>query len=172
LRVDGDARILSDRMASGEYRLRKFLVVVDQTPECLTALRFAARRAAKTKGGVSMLYVIAPDEFQHWLGVAEVMKREKREEAEARLSALADEVRAHVGVMPEFAIREGEVVDEVLAHIDADDEIRILVLGADSAGEGPGPLVTALVAKRGGRMPVPVTVVPGGMDPEHIDEIA
>jgi len=87
--------------------MRKFLVVVDKTPECMNALRFAARRAAKTGGGVTMLYVIAPEEFQHWVGVAEVMRHEKREEAEARLGALADEVRALSGVMPEFAIREG-----------------------------------------------------------------
>jgi nucleotide-binding universal stress UspA family protein len=152
--------------------MRKFLVVVDQTPECLTALRYAARRAANTGGGVVMLFVIPPDEFQHWLGVQEVMEREKREEAEARLGALASELRAHVGVMPEFAIREGDPIEQVLAHIDEDQEIRILVLGADAAGDGPGPLVTALAVKRAGRMPVPVTVVPGGMDPEMIDEIA
>jgi nucleotide-binding universal stress UspA family protein len=152
--------------------LRKFLVVVDQTPECMNAMRFAARRASKTKGGVTLLYVIAPEEFQHWLGVAEVMQREKRDEAEARLSALAEELRALSGVMPEFAIREGEVVEQVLAHIDEDPEIRILVLGADPAGEGPVPLVSSLVGKRAGRMPVPVTVVPGGMSLEEIDEIA
>lgn len=137
----------------------------------MNALRFAARRAAKTQGGVTMLYVIAPEEFQHWLGVGDVMRREKRDEAEARLSALADEVRALSGVMPEFAIREGETIEEILAHIEEDPEIRILVLGAAS-GDAPGPLVSALVGKRGGRMPVPVTVVPGGMSAEHIDEIA
>ncbi len=152
--------------------MRKFLVVVDQTPECMNALRFAARRAAKTQGGVTMLYVIPPEEFQHWLGVADMMKREKRAEAEARLSALAEEVRALSGVMPEFAIREGEQDDEVLQHIDEDEEIRVLVLGAAPGSEGPGPLVSALVGKRGGRMPIPVTVVPGSLDEAAIDEIA
>lgn len=147
------------------------MVVVDNTPECMNALRYAARRAANTGGGVTMLYVIAPEEFQHWVGVAEVMSREKREEAEARLSALADEVRALAGVMPEFAIREGAADDEALAHIKEDPEIGVLVLGADDAGEGPGPLVSSLVGKRGGRMPIPVTVVPGGMSLEEIDAV-
>ena len=54
--------------------MRKFLVVVDETPECMNAMRFAARRAQKTGGGVVMLYVITPDDFQHFLGVAEVMR--------------------------------------------------------------------------------------------------
>ena len=151
--------------------MRKFLVVVDSTPECMNALRFAARRAARTGGGITMLYVIAPDEFQHWMGVAEAMRRDKRDEAEARLSALADEVHVLAGVMPEFAIREGEAVDEVLAHIAEDPEIGVLVLGADEKSDSPGPLVSTLVGKRGGRMPVPVTVVPGSMSMERIDAI-
>jgi nucleotide-binding universal stress UspA family protein len=151
--------------------LRKFLVVVDHTPECMNALRFAARRAARTQGGVTMLYVIRPEEFHHWAGVAEVMEREKRAEAEERLTALADEVRALSGVLPEFAIRDGDAPAEVLAHIEEDPTIGVLVLGASVVGEGPGPLVSALVGKRGGRMPLPVTVVPGGMTLEEIDEV-
>ena len=35
--------------------MRKFLVVVDDTPECGNAIRFAARRAQHTKGGLVML---------------------------------------------------------------------------------------------------------------------
>jgi nucleotide-binding universal stress UspA family protein len=152
--------------------MRKFLVVVDSTPECMNALRFAARRAARTGGGVTMLFIIPPEEFHQWAGVEEVMRREKRDEAEARLTALADEVRALAGVIPEFAIREGVADAEVLEHIEENPEISILVLAADEAGEGPGPLVTALVGKRGGRMPIPVTVVPGAMTLEQIDAIA
>ena len=152
--------------------MRKFLVVVDSTPECMNALRFAARRAAKTNGAVSMLYVMEREQFQHWLGVADVMREDRRAEAEARLSTLAEEVHALAGVMPEFSIREGEAVEQVLAQIAEDDEVRILVLGATESGEGPGPLVSALVGKRGGKMPVPITVVPGSMSVDDIDEIA
>jgi nucleotide-binding universal stress UspA family protein len=151
--------------------MRKFMVVVDQTPECMSALRFAARRAARTGGGVTMLYVIPPEEFQQWFGVAEAMDRDKRDEAEARLTQLAGEVHALAGVMPEFAIRHGDTVEQVLAHIAEHEDIAVLVLGAGE-GEGPGPLVSALVAKRGGRMPVPVTVVPGGIPAERIDAIS
>ena len=85
--------------------MRKFMVVVDETPECMNAMRFAARRAAKTGGGVVMLYVIAPDDFQHWMGVAELMRQEARDAAEQRLSELATEVHNLSGVTPEFVIR-------------------------------------------------------------------
>lgn len=147
------------------------MIVVDDTPECTNALRFAARRAAKTGGGIVMLYVIRPEEFQHWIGVAEVMRAEAREAAEERLSQLAEEVHTLSGVLPEFAIREGDARDEVLNHIKEDPEIGVLVLGAGADGDGPGPLVSALVGRMGGGMTVPVTVVPGAMSLERIDAI-
>ncbi|MEX2520078.1 MAG: universal stress protein [Paracoccaceae bacterium] len=151
--------------------MRKFMIVVDDTPECKSALRFAARRAAKTGGGIVMLYVIRPEEFQHWIGVGEVMRAEAREAAEERLSHLADEVKALSGVLPEFAIREGVARDEVLAQIREDNEIGVLVLGAGANGDGPGPLVSALAGRMSGELTVPVTVVPGGISMERIDAI-
>ena len=151
--------------------MRKFLIVVDETPECMNAMRFAARRAQKTGGGVSMLYVIEPEEFQPWVGVAEVMRAEAREKAEERLTQLAEEMRALCGVTPEFAIREGKKAESVLNAIEEDPDIGVLVLGAGE-GEGPGPLVSYLVTRLGHRLPVPVTIVPGGMSMERIDEVS
>lgn len=150
--------------------MRKFMVVVDETPECMNAMRFAARRAAKTGGGVVMLYVIAPDDFQHWVGVAELMRQEARDAAELRLSELASEVHELSGVTPEFVIREGNRAEQVLALIEEDVEIGVLVLGAGE-GDNPGPLVSQMVARMGGRMPIPVTVVPGAMSMERIDAV-
>ncbi|TYO89198.1 universal stress protein [Oceanicella actignis] len=151
--------------------MRKFLVVVDETPECLNAIRFAARRAAKTGGGVQMLFVIRPEEFQHWIGVAEVMRQEAREAAEARFQELAETLRETAGVMPEFVIREGEAVEQILAQIREDPQIGVLVLGAGAEGDGPGPLVSQLAGRMAGRMPVPITVVPGSMSEEQLDMV-
>ena len=150
--------------------MRKFLVVVDDTPECAQAMRFAARRAQKTEGRVSMLYILRPEEFQHWIGVAEVMRAEAREAAEKRLSDLAEELRTLTGQTPEFTIREGKPVEQVLAQVEEDPDIGVLVLGAGQE-DGPGPLVTQLVQKQAGRLPVPVTIVPGGLAIDQIDKI-
>ena len=65
--------------------MRKFLVVLDDSRECLNAMRFAAMRAAKTGGGVQILSIIPPEEFQHWIGVADIMRAEARERIEALL---------------------------------------------------------------------------------------
>ena len=45
--------------------MRKFLVILDDSRECLNAMRFAAMRAAKTGGGVAIPSIIPPEEFQH-----------------------------------------------------------------------------------------------------------
>jgi len=149
----------------------KFLVVVDETPECRLALRFACRRAARTRGGVVLLFVIEPAEFQHWMAVENLMKEEAREEAERILQELATEVNEESGIVPEFRIREGRKQDEILAMLDEDPDIRLLVLGASAEKEGPGPLVSALAGQMSGSMRVPVTVVPGSLTTEEIDEV-
>lgn len=151
--------------------MRKFMIVVDDTPECMNALRFAARRASKTGGGVVMLYVIAPEEFQHWVGVGEVMRAEAREAAEERLATLSSEVETLAGVLPEFVIREGVARDEILAQIKEDPEIGVLVLGAGDSNDGPGPLVSALAGRMSGAMSVPVTIVSGNLSNDQIDAV-
>jgi nucleotide-binding universal stress UspA family protein len=55
---------------------RKFLVVVDESPEAELALAYAARRARRTGGGLALLFVIEPAVFQHWLGVEEAYREE------------------------------------------------------------------------------------------------
>lgn len=145
-------------------------MLVDETPECAQAMRFAARRAQKTNGGVLMLYVIPPDEFQHWMGVADLMRSEARESGERRLSDLAEELRQLTGITPEFSIREGKPVEQLMEEITSDEDIAVLVLGA-SDDDGPGPIVTQLVQKMAGKLPIPVTIVPGGLSMERIDEI-
>ncbi len=149
----------------------KFLAVVDDTPECLSALRYCCRRARNTGGSVVLLRVIQPADFQHWVAVQEIMQEEAREEAEELLRRLARDAHHWSGVMPEFTIRQGNTLDEILALIDEDPAIRILVLGASTNKEGPGPLVSKLSGQMAGELHVPLIIVPGGMSPEQIDEV-
>ena len=76
------------------------------------------------------------------------------------------------GLMPEFRLREGRVVDEILGLISEEASIRILILGASPDAAGPGPLVSRLAGQMSGSMQVPVTVVPGNMTVEQIDDLA
>ena len=124
--------------------MRKFLVILDDSRECLNAMRFAAMRAAHTGGGVQVLAIIPPEEFNHWIGVGEIMRAEARERIEVHHEVFAKWMRDKQDVDPELVIREGEPVAEILSQIEEDGEIGVLVLGASAEKGGPGLIVTAL----------------------------
>ena len=150
--------------------MRKFLVVLDDSRECLNAMRFAAMRAAKTGGGVEILSVIPPEEFQHWIGVGDIMREEARERIEAHFEVFAKWMRDRQGIDPTLAIREGDLFTEVLAQIDENHEIGLLVLGAGTDKSGPGPLVTQMT-KQAASLRVPFTVVPGTLSKEQLEGV-
>ncbi|SPH16872.1 hypothetical protein DEA8626_00386 [Defluviimonas aquaemixtae] len=150
--------------------MRKFLVVLDDSRECLNAMRFAALRAAHTGAGVTILSVIPPEEFQHWIGVGDIMRAEARERIEAHFEVFAKWMRDRQGIEPQLVIREGEPVSEILDQIKEDTEIGVLVLGAGTDKSGPGPLVTQL-SKTSGNLPIPITIVPGEMSKERLEAI-
>ncbi|MGR3662096.1 MAG: universal stress protein [Paracoccaceae bacterium] len=150
--------------------MRKFLVVLDDSRECLNAMRFAAMRAASTGGGVQILSIIPPDEFQHWIGIGNIMREEARERIEVHFEVFAKWMRDKQGIDPELVIREGEAVPEILAQIRSDSEIGVLVLGAGDDKKGPGPLVSQL-SRASGSLPVPITVVPGELSKERLEAV-
>jgi len=150
--------------------MRKFLVVLDDSRECLNAMRFAAMRAAKSGGGVEVLAIIPPEEFNHWIGVGDIMREEARERIEVHFEVFAKWMRDRQGIDPELVIREGEAVTEILAQVDEDPEVGVLVLGAGNGKGGPGPLVTQLT-KSSATLPIPLTIVPGEMSKERLEAI-
>lgn len=160
------------RRAREEGHKRKFLVVVDDTPECLRALSYAARRAEHTSGAVVLLFVIEPEGPQSFLGVEEVMRAEAREQAQATLAKFAAKARDYANLDPEMVIREGRRAEEIRKLIETDEDIAILVLAAGESSEGPGPLVTAIAARSSGTFPVPITIVPATLSEEQLDAIA
>lgn len=150
---------------------RIFLVVVDDSAEMKVALRFAAKRAKKTNGRVALLYVVEPADFQHWLSVGNLMQEEAREEAEALLQKFGALAHDLSGIMPVLFLREGDRRDELLSLLDEEPKISVLVLGTNTEGKGPGPLVTALSSKFVDRLHIPLTLVPGNLSDEDVDAI-
>jgi nucleotide-binding universal stress UspA family protein len=150
----------------------KFLVVIDDTEECDRAVYFACRRAARVGGDVIMLRVLETlDQGQQWLGVADIMRAEAREEADAELAKYSARARAIAGVSPECMVREGDVAEEILKLIDEDEDVFILVLGAATGTEGPGPLV-ATIGRAANDFPIPVAIVPGHLSDDEIDALS
>ena len=150
---------------------RVFLVVVDESPELRNALRYACRRAKRTGGRVALLYVMPPPEGQTWGGVADLMREEARQEAEQAVARYAEVAADLTGQPPSIHIREGKSRDELIRRVTEDHSICVLVLGASSSREGPGPLVTAFT-RAGSGLRIPLTIVPGALSEAEIDAIS
>lgn len=160
------------RKSLEEGHSRKFLVVVDGTPECGRALHFAVRRAEHSGGRVTILTVISPADFQHWLGVENIMREEARVEAEEMQARMIKDVQTYGDLVPEALIREGDKAEEIVALIEEDEDMAILVLGASTDNTGPGPLVAMIANAASASFPIPVTIVPGDLTDEEIDALA
>ncbi len=163
--------MVSKRLSRQEGHRRKFMAVMDGTPECEKAVHYAGRRAKNTNGSMVLLYVIPDGDFQQWLGVEQIMRAEAREEAEALMAKAAQRVRDTIGIDPEIVIREGNATEQINQLVEEDQDIAILVLASAASKEGPGPLVSA-VAGRGAAFPIPVTVLPDTLTDEEIDALA
>jgi nucleotide-binding universal stress UspA family protein len=150
----------------------KLLVVIDDTEECDRAVYFASRQAARIGGQVVMLRVIEThDHGQQWRGVADIMRAEARDEAEAQLGKYLARANGIAGITPERMVREGEKAEEILKLIEEDEDIFVLVLAAGTGSEGPGPLVTS-IGRTAGSYPIPVAIVPGHLTDEEIDAVS
>ena len=150
----------------------KCLVVVDDTAEWDRAVYYASRWALRAGGGVVMLRVIeTEDQNQQWLGVADIMRAEAQEEANAALDRASGRANGIAAITPERVIREGDPTEQILDVIDQDADIAMLVLAANPGPEGPGPLISML-AGAAGSFPIPVTIISGDLSDEAVDALS
>jgi nucleotide-binding universal stress UspA family protein len=151
--------------------MRTYLVVIDESEEARLALRFSARRAAKTGGALHILALVEQADFVAWGGVQATMEAEAREKAENLVSAAAGSIFDELGIQPLITIKKGEGVDVVKEMLDEHPEIAALVLGAAAQGT-PGPLVAHFTGVHAGSLPCPVMVIPGSLDDSALDELS
>ena len=148
-----------------------FLVVVDDSEEMHQALQFACGRAKAVGGKVALMYCIAPAEFEYWAGVGELMRQEAREAAEEKMTIHAEYAKGLTGEIPVLFVREGDTSDELLALIDEEPSISLLVLGADTQSETSGPLISFLTSRGASLCRVPITIVPGNLSDGQLDAL-
>ncbi len=150
--------------------MRSYLVVMDETREAICALRYAARRAARTGGNVEILAVIEPQEFVQWSGVQAAMEEESRLRAEARIAAASGEIIEEAGIRPSITIKQGTPVRAVTDFLKDREGISALVLAAAAVG-APGPLVTHFAGPGVSALPCPLIIVPGLLTDEALDRL-
>jgi nucleotide-binding universal stress UspA family protein len=150
---------------------RTYLVVIDDSPEARVALRFAARRAAKTDGEVDVLAIVEPQDFVQWGGVQAAIEEEQRLRIEGIVAASVGEIMNAAGIIPDIVVSHGDPVTAVRGHIGTRDNVAALVLGAAPSGK-PGPLVAHFTGHDAGKLPVPVMIIPGSLTEEQLEALS
>ncbi len=153
--------------------MRTYLVVIDETPEAEVALRFAARRAAKTGGTIEVLALVPQIEFVAWGGVQATMELEAREHAESLVAVALGMVADETGtvIAPAIRVRSGKPIAEIQATMAENPNIAALVLGAAASG-APGPLIAYFAGADTGKFACPLMIIPGGLSNEAIDRLS
>ena len=150
---------------------RIYLVVVDDSAEARVALRFAARRAAKTGGSIEVLGIVEPQDFVQWGGVQSAIEEEQRLRIEGVVSAAIGEILDESGTEAKIVIQQGEAVKAVRDYIGERPEIAALVLGAAPSGN-PGTLVADFTGTDAGKLPCPVMLIPGSLDDDRLEQLS
>ncbi|WP_332065687.1 universal stress protein [Bartonella sp. CB189] len=163
--------MVSERKRPKENRRRKILVIIDETPECRCAVSFAAQHAKNTNRTLVLLSIIDNSEFQHFLGVDNIMRTELTQNAYETQKKIADDMRDTQICNAEMIVREGKKIDEIFKLISEDKEIALVVLAASEQIEGPGPLVQ-LISHRETAFSIPVIVIPSNLSDEDIESLA
>ena len=150
---------------------RTYLVVVDDSPEARVALRFAARRAAKTNGRIEVLAIVEPQDFVQFGGVQAAIEEEQRLRIEGVVSASIGEILDEAGIEAKIIVQQGEPVKAVREYIGEREEVAALVLGAAPSGN-PGPLVANFCGNDAGKLPCPVMLIPGSLSDERLEQLS
>ena len=147
---------------------RYILVIADGSKEMEVALQYACARSKKTDRKIIIATFIEPLDVLTTQGVQEIMKNEAREEAELRLQKASTIVKEATGLTPVLQLREGNIMDQLIALIEEEKNISVLVLAANVDEKGPGPIISSLTSKEYTRLRIPLVIVPGNFSKEHI----
>lgn len=150
---------------------RTYLVVIDDSDEARVALRFAARRAAKTEGRIEVLGIVEPQDFVQFGGVQAAIEEEQRLRIEGVVSSSVGEILDESGVEAKIIVQQGEPVRTVREYIGGREDVAALVLGAAPTGS-PGPLVVNFCGNDAGRLPCPVMLIPGSLSDERLEQLS
>ena len=155
----------------GDDRKRTYLVVVDDSQEARVALRFAARRAAKTSGRVEVLGIVEPQDFVQFGGVQAAIEEEQRLRIQGVVSSAIGELLDESGVEAKVIVQQGDPVRTVRDYVGERSEVAALVLGAAPSGS-PGVLVAHFTGNDAGKLPCPVMLIPGGLSDDRLEQLS
>lgn len=149
-----------------------YLVCANEKKHSEVALRFACKRAARHNASITLLYVINPMDYNTVFSVADVIKEDRREQAKTLLNDLTKKVALWCGQPVHTVIREGKIAEEIVAEINSNERISLLLLGVSADGSSTkGKLLPQLSNELGNSYHIPLLLIPGNLTDEQIDRL-
>ena len=141
-------------------------------PEARVALRFAARRAAKTGGAVEVLAIVPPQDFVQWGGVQAAIEEEQRLRIEASVAANVGEIVDAAGIKPMIVVRAGRAGRASCAPMSARATTSPRWCSAPRRRAIPGRWSTNFTGHDAGKLPCPVMIIPGSLSDEQLEQLS
>ncbi len=157
---------------SGNKARVNYLVCVNSEKYSETALHFVCQMAKDNHGIVTILHVIEPADYQTLGAVAEKMREETINEAENLLKKLADKAKKWGDIMPSLLVKEGLIEDEIIAVLEEDKNISMLITGTASGTSVKSKILPPLVASLGKKLSIPMLIIPGNLSNRQIEDLA
>lgn len=149
-----------------------YLIVWNDAEEFLISLRYTARLAAANNAHVGVLATIDDQEFQHWKNVETMMRKELRENTEKLVWSVAKKVNELNGQIPILYVKEGKAPENaVVETLDADPNIKMVIMTGSVSSGGPGGLVNYFSSKGLSKLRVPFVIIPGNITQNDIDSL-
>ena len=149
-----------------------YLVCVNTEQYSEVALHFTCYLAKKNNGAIVLLHVIEPADYKSLGMVADKMRKEKHAESQKFLSELAGKAKDWSGITPIVMVREGLIEDEIIAVVEENPTIRMLIAGVSSESSKKSKIIPPLVSVISTKLLIPMLIVPGTMTNQDMEEVA
>ena len=148
--------------------LGDFLVVIDGTPECESAVRYGARRAELAAKKLIVIVAIDNQKETHWLGVERKIIEEAEENTKILIEQLQKSISHFSKVNISYEVLNGSKITIVNQIIKDKPDISYLVIASNNDKNSPGELVE-FISQSG--FSIPVVVLPGDMRNDPSDKL-
>ncbi|OFW79849.1 MAG: hypothetical protein A2887_06135 [Alphaproteobacteria bacterium RIFCSPLOWO2_01_FULL_40_26] len=147
------------------------IVCIDTTNASQAALRYACYKAKASGMSVQILAVIEASHKNLLFG-ARAIGNEKRQQLEKHLKKLIDSVHKETSITPAISVREGDIVIEITRELKFTPNCAMLVFGKSHNSLSDNTVLPKIVGKIGGKINVPVTIVPEDLGGEFLKDLA
>ena len=140
------------------------LICVDESDEFSAAMNYACKMAKKDKCGLILLYVIEEENFRHWKGVENIMRKEQVEQAKEVLGKHILYIEKNFLLKVKSLIKKGDKLETILSVLKNKKlNIKNLILGLAMDEPDNNKIISSLTSNLRKKLTLPITIVPGNI---------